>query len=146
MSGVKFFPFPKPFKQPDKCLRWIQACGRPENGPRPFNINTITKNTYICSKHFIGKAGPTPEYPDPIALVLPELYFSHDKDQVTKMPSPEMPQKQGKVIRYSSRNKKRRKPAEAKSKVSKEGMDILCNISFYKSNMTEQPNKKYQYL
>ena len=38
-------------------------CARPHS---EFNVNTIKGWTYICSKHFVGGAGPTPDYPDPI--------------------------------------------------------------------------------
>ena len=42
-----FFPFPKPKTRLQTCLRWIKACGRPHE---QFNVNTITKDTYICSR------------------------------------------------------------------------------------------------
>ena len=59
MEGVKFFPFPKPKTQMDRCKAWIKACGR-----KGFVPASITRNTYVCSKHFHdGK--PTPAFPDP---------------------------------------------------------------------------------
>ena len=62
MRGVFFIPFPKPIKQKEKCLKWITACNRTSD----FNENAIKKDTYICSKHFVGSYGPTQEHPDPI--------------------------------------------------------------------------------
>lgn len=80
MKGVSFIRFPKPYKQRkngkhdsklerqknEKCKRWIHACGRPTSGPNAFTIQNINKDTYICSRHFIGNNGPTDEHPDPI--------------------------------------------------------------------------------
>ena len=76
MKGVYFIPFPKPPKDrikkkdpkkaaemSEKCRKWIHACGRPKDD---FNESRITRNTYICSKHFVGENGPTDENPNPI--------------------------------------------------------------------------------
>ncbi|XP_023930135.1 uncharacterized protein LOC106156101 [Lingula anatina] len=63
MEGVYFIAFPKPKTQLEKCLTWIRACGRPH---RQFSVKNVTKNTYICSKHFKNAIGPTSDYPDPI--------------------------------------------------------------------------------
>ncbi|XP_074653656.1 uncharacterized protein LOC141907814 [Tubulanus polymorphus] len=63
MQGVFFINFPKPKTQLDKCKRWIQCCGRPHD---QFNVTKISKNTFICSKHFVGGEGPTSDHPDPI--------------------------------------------------------------------------------
>ncbi|XP_013419440.1 uncharacterized protein LOC106180094 [Lingula anatina] len=63
MEGVFFINFPKPKTQREKCEKWIYACGRPKD---QFNVEKITKSTYICSKHFVGGRGPTEDYPDPI--------------------------------------------------------------------------------
>ena len=63
MEGVEFLPFPKPKTQHEKCLRWIKLCGRPHS---QFNVTKIKEWTYICTKHFVGGAGPTSLYPDPI--------------------------------------------------------------------------------
>ena len=41
----------------EKCKRWVHACGRPN-----FSIWNITRNTYICSLHFIE----TTAHPDPV--------------------------------------------------------------------------------
>ncbi|XP_062592854.1 uncharacterized protein LOC134254346 isoform X1 [Saccostrea cucullata] len=64
-KGVIFYPFPKPKTDIDKCRRWIKACNRPH---KQLNVDRITKNTYVCSKHFMNGCGPTPTYPDPIPL------------------------------------------------------------------------------
>ncbi|KAK3085781.1 hypothetical protein FSP39_008650 [Pinctada imbricata] len=63
LDGAKFIPFPKKISNHDKCMRWIKACGRPHY---QLNIENITKDTYICSKHFVGGNGPTLDNPDPI--------------------------------------------------------------------------------
>lgn len=47
LDGAFFLPFPKPHSQLEKCLRWIQACGRPFY---QLNVNRIDKNKYVCSK------------------------------------------------------------------------------------------------
>ena len=46
----------------EKAKKWVQACGR-----KGFTIDKITKDTYICSLHFVGGNGPTEEDPDPIS-------------------------------------------------------------------------------
>ena len=59
MEGVKFFPFPKPKSRLERCKAWIKACGR-----KNFTVVHVTRNSYVCSKHFRdGK--PTQTYPDP---------------------------------------------------------------------------------
>ena len=67
MKDVFFIPFPKPITQKEKCERWIKACGRHSED---FNLTKIKRSTYICSKHFIGEKGPTPEHPDPVPALL----------------------------------------------------------------------------
>ena len=64
-QGVYFIGFgngfPKPHgKDTEKCLRWVESCGR-----KYFTIKNVTKDTYMCSLHFVGGNGPTDEYPDP---------------------------------------------------------------------------------
>ena len=66
MEGVFFIPFYSATRR-ETCLKWIKACGRPEED---FNINKIARSTYICSKHFVGGKGPTVENPDPIPALL----------------------------------------------------------------------------
>ena len=65
MEGGYFIPFPKPITHPEKC-RWVQLCGRPHED---FNVEKVVKYTYICSKHFVGGAGPTAMYTDPIPTI-----------------------------------------------------------------------------
>ncbi|XP_036429311.1 uncharacterized protein si:dkey-20i10.7 [Colossoma macropomum] len=62
VEGVSFYPFPKPKTNFQKCQLWIRLCGRPQHR---LNIDTISKNTYVCSKHFVN-GGPTEEFPDPL--------------------------------------------------------------------------------
>ncbi|XP_067663524.1 uncharacterized protein [Haliotis asinina] len=63
MAHIFFIPFPKPKSQPEKCLRWTRACGR-----EGFDVKSITRHTYICSKHFVGGRGPTVDFPDPVPV------------------------------------------------------------------------------
>ena len=65
--------FPHPVKNLEKCKRWVQNCSR-----KYFSVANITKDTYICSLHFVGGHGPTEEHPDPIKpnyQVIIFLYF-----------------------------------------------------------------------
>ena len=79
-SNMFFIPFPKcgvlkdgmeewKIKEmnlkTEKCKKWVHACGRPN-----FTIKGVTRNTYICSLHFIGENGPTLDHPDPIKATL----------------------------------------------------------------------------
>ena len=76
MKDVFFITFPKPKRKLEKCRRWVRACGR-----KDFDISTVTKNTYICSRHFVGGKGPTQDHPDPIpALAVPEQVTSKVND------------------------------------------------------------------
>ena len=63
MEGVFFINFPKPKTQPEKCAKWVRLCGRPV---AKFNCDRVNRNTFICSKHFVGGKGPTHDHPDPI--------------------------------------------------------------------------------
>jgi len=67
MDGVFFIPFPKPITRMETCEKWIKACGRTNED---FNINSIKRSTYLCSKHFVGGKGPTEKNPDPIPALL----------------------------------------------------------------------------
>lgn len=58
----------------DKARRWLLACGR-----KDFNhVNQITKDTYICSLHFINGIIPTFENPwiDPLSANLSQTELS----------------------------------------------------------------------
>lgn len=61
MQGVTFILFPQPHKDYKKCRIWVNACGR-----KNFRIKDVRQWTYMCSKHFVGGAGPTKKHPDPI--------------------------------------------------------------------------------
>ena len=82
MNGVKFFPFPKPKSKLERCKAWIKACGR-----KNFTINNVTRNTYVCSKHF-HNGQPSDCYPDPFSADLSE------KLQVQLMQPKRLPPKQ----------------------------------------------------
>jgi hypothetical protein len=44
---VPFIPFVKPWKDNPRAARWAHLCGR-----EGFSVSQITKDTYICSRHF----------------------------------------------------------------------------------------------
>lgn len=60
---IFFVPFPKPTTQLEKCKRWVSIINR--DGLTVFSVK---RNHYVCSKHFVGENGPTPEFPDPIPI------------------------------------------------------------------------------
>ncbi|KAL5004961.1 hypothetical protein ScPMuIL_018417 [Solemya velum] len=63
MGGVFFIQFPKPKTQLEKYERWIKNCRRQKE---QFNISRVTKDTFICSKRFVGGNGQTVDHPNPI--------------------------------------------------------------------------------
>ncbi|KAK7101626.1 uncharacterized protein [Littorina saxatilis] len=73
MEGVAFIYFPQPRKDKEKCKRWVRACGRPAEGAGCFTEDSVTKDTYICSKHFVAGNGPTPIHPDPVPALASEV-------------------------------------------------------------------------
>ena len=64
---VEFFHFPGVVRQNERRQKWIKACHRGDSF-------VCTKDSYICSVHFVGGNGPTREDPDPISAVA-----SHEK-------------------------------------------------------------------
>ena len=60
-DGVFFVKFPHPWKENEKCRRWVKACGR-----AGFTNRAVTGRTVICSRHFVGGKGPTDAHPDPV--------------------------------------------------------------------------------
>lgn len=68
MNGVFFIPFPKPKTNLEKCKIWIKNCGR-----KDFGIDRISRNTYVCSKHFVGEKGPTNDHPHPVPAAASDL-------------------------------------------------------------------------
>jgi hypothetical protein len=90
MDGVNFFPFPKPKTQLEKCRCWVRLCGR-----KYFTVESIRKDTYICSKHFVGGNGPTDAQPDPLPAVSTDFernMLSAKKKRKPPTPRP-LPQK-----------------------------------------------------
>lgn len=75
MQGVFFLPFPKAKSNFEKCEKWINWLGRED-----YPIERVNRNTYLCSKHFVGGNGPTNHFPDPIHWSSPSvsLKFSID--------------------------------------------------------------------
>ncbi|KAI0237607.1 hypothetical protein LSAT2_011837 [Lamellibrachia satsuma] len=74
MQGVFFINFPKPKTQREKCEKWIRRCGRPKE---QFNVDRVKKMTFICSKHFVGRKGPTSDHPDPTPATTCPQEVSH---------------------------------------------------------------------
>ena len=62
MIQLIFFHFPGAVRQNERRQRWITACHRGDSF-------VCTKDSYICSIHFVGGNGPTKQYPDPISAV-----------------------------------------------------------------------------
>ncbi|CAB4025454.1 hypothetical protein AC249_AIPGENE23928 [Paramuricea clavata] len=62
---VYFYRFPAPKRSPKKRSRWITACHRGDNF-------ICSKDSYICSLHFVGQNGPTAENPYPISATASE--------------------------------------------------------------------------
>jgi hypothetical protein len=56
---IAFIHFPGAKRNGEKRERWIDACRRGDSF-------ICTKDSYICSLHFVGGNGPTSENPDPI--------------------------------------------------------------------------------
>ena len=82
-EGVTFHPFPKPGRIKDGMTelqkreirkkhkiteRWLYLCGRKDF----TSIDQVTKDTYICSLHFVSTSGPTDEHPEPFLASLTE--------------------------------------------------------------------------
>ena len=62
--------------------RWLYLCGR-----KYFTkLKQITKDTYICSLHFVGNEGPTDENPEPILATLTENKISSRQSHKRKAP------------------------------------------------------------
>ena len=53
-SEIHFLPFPKPWIDLGRTKRWVHLCGR-----EGFTVDSVTKNTYICSLHFNASAEPS---------------------------------------------------------------------------------------
>ena len=61
-SKIFFLHFPGTKYHSAKRERWIRACHRGDGF-------VCTKDSYICSLHFVGENGPTMDHPDPISAV-----------------------------------------------------------------------------
>lgn len=61
-SPVTFHHFPGPIEELKKRTRWINACHRADS----FRC---TKDSYVCSLHFVGENGPTEDHPDPVSAI-----------------------------------------------------------------------------
>ena len=83
MNGVTFVKFPSKHNDVATCRKWVKACGRMN-----FAVEKVTRDTYICTKHFHGGNGPTAEYPDPLPCGIsgPELRNHLYKTKRRKLP------------------------------------------------------------
>ena len=57
---VTFFHFPGERRHPERRKQWILACRRRDNF-------ICSKDSYICSLHFVGENGPSKANLDPIS-------------------------------------------------------------------------------
>ena len=91
MTNVKFYSFPKPKTNLEKCKQWIKACGR-----KYFTVDNITRSSYVCSKHFYeGK--PTEAYPNPYPADTPKLDLKISAKRSAPKSRPCIPSKQKKI-------------------------------------------------
>lgn len=97
-EGTFFIPFPKPGKVRDnmtqlerehaklrteKAKRWQFLCGRADFQ----SLEQIKGSTYICSLHFVGGKGPTPDNDEPTLATLTAVELSR-KQQRCKRRAP----------------------------------------------------------
>lgn len=52
MQGVDFVKFSSKHTDVDRCKKWFKACGRAN-----FTLDKVTRDTYICTKHFYSGNG-----------------------------------------------------------------------------------------
>ena len=101
LPGTYFIPFPKVGKikesmtqweknrqseRTERAKQWIHACGR-----KDFGIENITKDTYICSNHFVGGSGPTEADPHPLLATLTEEEINKKLSRKRKQPKSREP-------------------------------------------------------
>ena len=60
LVNVKFYRFPSVAKEKEQREIWIRACRRGDGF-------ICTKDSYVCSLHFVDKKGPTEEHTNPIS-------------------------------------------------------------------------------
>ena len=68
---VTFYRFPGQKRWKERRERWIIACHQGDSF-------VCKKDSYICSLHFVGENGPTPQHPDPISAI-------NSKEKVCRM-------------------------------------------------------------
>ena len=98
-EGTYFIRFPKPGKitetmtdwekeqarlKTEKAKRWQYLCGRSDFQ----TIEKITKDTYICSIHFVGGKGPTSDNDEPILATLTPEESLKRQQRKRKPPTP----------------------------------------------------------
>lgn len=84
MQGVDFVKFPSKHTDVDRCKKWVKACGRAN-----FTLDKVTRDTYICTKHFYSGNG-TFKYPDPVpyGITGPEMEHFVFKNKKRRGPLP----------------------------------------------------------
>ena len=142
-NGTFFIRFPKPGKLKDsmtdwekqqikqateKCMRWVHCCGR-----KNFTINNITKDTYICSLHFVGNNGPTEESPDPLLATLTESEIAK------KTHKRKLPRERDFSIKKKKRKQKNTKNVACNSD-SLEINNIVDDTGFTEENLVSTTN------
>jgi hypothetical protein len=65
-------------------------------------VDSVTKDTYICTKHFVGEKGPTLSHPDPV----PALACSEVEKALFAKRSKRKPPKERKTDSTCDRRKK----------------------------------------
>lgn len=61
-DSIQFYHFPGEKRQKERRQQWIVACHRGDSF-------VCTKDSYVCSLHFVGEQGPTKEYPNPVSAI-----------------------------------------------------------------------------
>ena len=125
MKGVDFIYFPQYKKYPEKCARWVKLCGRPTEGYRPFTVSSVTKDTYICTKHFVEGQGPTVEHPDPIPAVFSDVEKRLLERRKKRKPPKQRPFPTSSI---STHNKRARKDQSADLPSSSRGEEIFSTF------------------
>ncbi len=72
----------------EKAKRWQYLCGRKDFN----NLKQISKDTYMCSLHFVDNKGPTDENPEPILATLTENEIKSRQSRKRKTPKQKTPE------------------------------------------------------
>ncbi len=59
LGNTQFHPFPKPARNPEKCMKWISLCGRPQQQLcDKLRNHSTAKHIYVCSKVTVIHTAP----------------------------------------------------------------------------------------